>query len=172
MNTIRYIFVDGYNVINAWPELKELTGTNLEEARYKLIDMLQDYAVYRDVEVYVVFDAHYVKGSFEKNEKYKRINVVYTKEGESADCYIERSVVAISKRAGIAVVTSDYLEQRIVLQMGGIRITPSEFLLDIKKSKVKIKEKSNLQYSEKKNTLENYLDVETLKKLEKLRRNL
>ena len=172
MNEVRYLFVDGYNVINSWEELRQLKDTDLEEARYKLIDMMIEYVTLKGLETYVVFDAHYVKGSFEKREKYKNINIVYTKEGESADCFIEKNIKDMAKKGVVAVVTSDYLEQRIIFQMGGIRITPNEFLSDIKNSKKIVKEKTTLKYTDKKNSLEQNIDEKTLRKLEKIRRNL
>lgn len=172
MNIVQHIIVDGYNVINAWPKLKKLSLIDFEEARYKLIDMLHDYASVKGINVEVVFDAHYVKGSIEKKEKDKNINIVFTKEGESADCYIERTVVALSKKVKVAVVTSDYIEQKIVLQMGGIRITPKEFYAEVKRSGVEIKKKTSLEFSETRNTLEHYVDDKTLEKLERIRRNL
>lgn len=168
----RYILVDGYNVINAWKELKTLKDENLEEARIKLIEMLHDYAAFKGVNIIVVFDAHFVKGSFEKHEIQKNIEVVYTKEFESADCYIERNVSILAKKGDVFVVSSDYLEQRIVLQMGGIRITPGEFLLEIQNAKKHIKEKTEISYVEKTNKLENNIKKDVWEKLEKMRRSL
>jgi len=78
----------------------------------------------------------------------------------------------MAKKGVVAVVTSDYLEQRIIFQMGGIRITPNEFLSDIKNSKKIVKEKTTLKYTDKKNSLEQNIDEKTLRKLEKIRRNL
>ncbi|SKA96007.1 hypothetical protein SAMN05443428_1204 [Caloramator quimbayensis] len=169
---IKYIFIDGYNVINAWNDLKELKDENLEEARLKLIEMIHDYAAFKGINVIVVFDAHFVKGSFEKHEMHKNVEVVYTKELESADCYIERNVAILSKKGEVAVVSSDYLEQRIVLQMGGIRITPKEFLIEIQNIKKVIKERTEISYVEKSNRLENNIKKDVLEKLEKMRRNL
>lgn len=172
MSRINYILVDGYNVINAWKELKAIMSDSLEDARHMLIGMLHDFAAYSGSKIIVVFDAHYTKGGIEKHEKHGNIDIIYTKEGESADVYIERNVVELSKKALVAVITSDYLEQRITLQMGGIRITPNEFLIDIKRSKKKISEKTNISYIDKKNTLEDYVDKDIMEKLEKMRRNL
>jgi predicted RNA-binding protein with PIN domain len=172
VSNIKYILVDGYNVINAWEELKDLKDSSLEDARDKLVDMLHDFSAFKGVKIIVVFDAHLVKGSAEKHEKHGAIEVVYTKEGETADCYIERTVVALSKKGGVGVVTSDYLEQRITLQMGGIRITPKEFYIELKHTKNKIRKKTALDYVDQKTGLENHLDKKILEKLEKMRRNL
>lgn len=172
MNGVDYILVDGYNVINSWKNLKELKDESLEDARDKLVDMLQETAALKAIGIAVVFDAHFVKGSIEKHEKVGKIEVVYTKEGESADCYIERKVVELSKKVVVGVVTSDYLEQRITLQMGGIRITPKELFDDIRNLKRRVNEKTKLSYIDERNTLENYVNKDILEKLEKMRRNL
>ncbi|WP_057979149.1 NYN domain-containing protein [Caloramator mitchellensis] len=169
---MRTIFVDGYNVINQWDELKKLKDENLEDARDKLVEMLQEYAAYKGCSIFVVFDAHLVPGSIEKNEKSGKINIVFTKEGETADCFIERSIYQYLKSGAVAVVTSDYLEQRITLQMGGIRITPNEFLHELKAVENVITEKSKISYSQRKNTLEEFINKDILEKLERMRRNL
>lgn len=171
MSKLSYILVDGYNVINAWKELKAIMSESMEDARHLLVEMLHDYAAYSGSKIMVVFDAYSTKGGSEKHEKHGNIEVVYTKEGETADVYIERNVVGLSKKALVAVITSDYLEQRITLQMGGIRITPNEFLIDIKGSKKKIREKTKVPYADRKNTLEDYVDKDIMEKLEKMRRN-
>lgn len=172
MSQLKFIMVDGYNVINAWQQLKALKEESLEDARDKLVDMMQDFTAYRGIKVIVVFDAHLVRGSIEKHEKYGNIEVVYTKEGETADCYIERTIVELSKKGEVGVVTFDYLEQRIAMQMGAIRITPREFLAEIQNAKKRIQEKSKLTYVEKRNGLEDRIDKSILEKLEKMRRNL
>jgi predicted RNA-binding protein with PIN domain len=144
----------------------------LEDARHKLVEMIHDYAAYSGAKVIIVYDAHLIKSGVEKHEKHGGIEVVYTKEGESADVYIERNVVELSRKALVAVITSDYLEQRITLQMGGIRITPNEFLNDIRNAKKRIQEKTKTSYLDKRNTLEDYVDKDIMEKLEKMRRNL
>lgn len=171
MRGLDYIFVDGYNVLNAWDEVKKYKD-DFEFARFKLVDMLCDYASFSGVKVVVVFDAHKQLGGVERNEKHKGIDVVFTKEGEIADCYIERKVYLLSEKHDIGVVTSDNLEQNIVLQMGAIRITPMEFLENIKQTNSKITEKTELSYVESKNLLENCIGKDILEKLEKMRRNL
>lgn len=172
LSRLKNILVDGYNVINQWDELRRLKDENLEDARDKLIEMLQEYAAYKGCSISVVFDAHMVQGTVEKHEKVGRINVVFTKEGETADCYIERTVNQLAKTGTVAVVTSDYLEQRITLQMGGIRITPKEFLHEIEHIDKVIKEKSKISYKDKKTTIEDFINKDILEKLEKMRRNL
>ncbi|MEG0371028.1 MAG: NYN domain-containing protein [Clostridium sp.] len=171
MKTLDYILVDGYNVLNSWEEVKKYKQ-DFEFARYKLVDMLCNFASYRGVSVVVVFDAHKQIGGVEKKEKHKGVDVIYTKEGEIADCYIERTVYKLSKKYNIGVVTSDNLEQRIALQMGAIRITPKEFLEQIKHTDQKIAKRTELSYVERKNFLENCVEKDILEKLENMRRNL
>lgn len=168
----RYVLVDGYNVINSWIELKFLKDDSLEEARHKLVDMLLDYASFKEVNVVIVFDAHLVKGSIEKHENDRGIEIVYTKEGETADCYIERTVVELSKRNTVGVVTLDYVEQQVILQMGGYRITPREFLNEVRDVSKGIREKIDIPYVDKRNTIEDFVDKKILEKLERMRRNL
>lgn len=125
----KYLLVDGYNVIFAWKELKDLAADNLDAARGRLIDILCNYQGYSGVELIAVFDAYKVKGGTGSNEKYNNIYVVYTKEAQTADAYIERTTHEIFKReeASISVVSSDGLVQMIVAGDGAIRISAREF---------------------------------------------
>ncbi len=143
-----YLFVDGYNIINAWDNLKELSKTNLEEARNELLDILAEYKHYSGIEVYVVFDAYSVKGNIGSEESYKGVYVVYTKENELADHYIERVLNEIGRDFNIRVATSDWVEQQIVLSRGGTRLSARELEAEIEyyKSSLKRKmERSNLK---------------------------
>jgi len=164
------MFVDGYNVINQWKFLRDVKDENLDYARDKLVDMLQEYSVMKDINIIVVFDAHLKKGNVESKYKVGNIDVVYTKEGETADCYIERNVSIYSKTGQVYVVTSDYVEQRITLQMGGARITPNELLWEIEALEKDVRKKSNISYTEKTIRIADILDEEILEKLEKMRR--
>ncbi|WP_027308824.1 NYN domain-containing protein [Caloramator sp. ALD01] len=170
MEFTRYMFVDGYNVINQWKVLKSIKDENLDYARDKLIDLLQEYSVVKNTHIIVVFDAHLKKGNIESRQMVGSIEVVYTKEGETADCFIERNVAKYSKKGQVYVVTSDYIEQRIVLQMGGVRITPLELWWEIESLKKDVYKKSNVSYKDKTITLADVLDDEILEKLEKMRR--
>lgn len=171
MSGLDYILVDGYNVLNSWEEVKKYKD-DFEFARFKLVDMLCDYASYSGVKVVVVFDAHKQLGGVERNEKHKGVDIVFTKEGEIADCYIERKVYLLAKKYNVGVVTSDNLEQSIILQLGAIRITPRELLERVKGTNKKITEKTELNYVDSKNMLENCVSEDILEKLEKMRRNL
>lgn len=172
MNGLDYILVDGYNVLNSWEEVKKYKDDDFEFARHKLVDMLCDFASFKAVKIIVVFDAHKQAGGIERKENYKGIEIIYTKEGEIADCYIERTVHLLSKKHKIGVVTFDNLEQSLILQLGAIRITPIEFLDQIKRIGKNIKEKTKLNYVEERNLLENCITEDILEKLEKMRRNL
>ncbi len=121
-----YIIIDAYNVINSWNDLIDIRNEPLEDCREKLLDMLSNYQGYTSVNMIVVFDAHLRNSRKEKVEVFDNLTVVFTKRNQTADSYIERLVYRLSKDYTVGVVTSDYLEQRIVLSGGGVRITPRE----------------------------------------------
>ncbi len=126
-----YLLVDGYNIIFAWKELKELAEANLDAARYKLMDSLCSYQGYTGVHVICVFDAYKVKGNHGTVEKYHNIEVVYTKEAETADMYIEKVTLEIGKRYRVTVATSDALEQLIIAGHGAVRISAARLYEEI-----------------------------------------
>lgn len=113
-----YLLVDGYNIIFAWQQLKELAAVNLDSARGSLLDQLCNYQAIRKVHLIVVFDAYKVPGHREKMEAYHNISVVYTKEAETADRYIERFAHVNGRDWEITVATSDATEQIIILGQG------------------------------------------------------
>ncbi len=121
-----YLLVDGYNVIFAWDELRELSKDNIEGARNKLIEILSNYQGYKKCEVILVFDAYKVKGNREI-EKVNNVNIVYTKEAETADMYIEKVTHKLAKNHKVRVVTSDALEQLIILGSGALRVSSRMF---------------------------------------------
>lgn len=135
MKSKEYLFVDGYNIINAWNELKELSEVDLQSARDALIDKMVEYHVYTRTEVIVVFDAHLVAGNCGKKEKIKGIDIVYTKELQTADAYIEQVVDKIGRIKKVRVATSDFLEQQVILGRGGTRISARELKLEIEEMK-------------------------------------
>ncbi|MCU6762839.1 Elongation factor G [uncultured Roseburia sp.] len=118
-----YLLVDGYNIIFAWDELKELAQENIEAARNKLMDILCNYQGYKQVTLILVFDAYKVKGNPGEILKYHNIHVVYTREAETADQYIEKTVHEIGRKYQVTVATSDALEQVIILGQGGARMS-------------------------------------------------
>lgn len=118
-----YLLVDGYNIIFAWEDLRELAQVNIESARSKLLDMLSNYQGYLNNTLIVVFDAYKVKGNPGSVTKYHNIYVVYTKEAETADQYIERTVHEIGRKYHVTVATSDALEQMIIWGQGATRLS-------------------------------------------------
>ena len=125
------LLVDGYNIIFAWEDLKELSQVNIEGARGKLMDILCNYQGYRKNIVILVFDGYKVKGNLGEVIKYHNIYVVYTKEAETADQYIEKTVQDIGKQYCVTVATSDALEQMIILGQGAHRISAKELREEI-----------------------------------------
>ena len=121
-----YLLVDGYNIIFSWEELNELSKTNLDAARMKLLDRLCNYQGYNKKEVIVVFDAYKVKGNPGSVESYHNIHVVFTKEAETADMYIEKVTHEIGKQHRVTVATSDGLEQVIIMQQGALRMSATD----------------------------------------------
>ena len=122
-----YMLVDGYNIIFAWEELKKLAMTDLETARTRLADILCNYQGYRRCELILVFDAYKVKGNPGSVEKYHNISIVYTKEAETADQYIERVTHELAGKRRVRVATSDGLEQVIILGHGALRVSAQAF---------------------------------------------
>ncbi len=126
-----YLLVDGYNIIFAWDDLKKLARENLDAARKRLCDLLSNYQGYQRCEVIVVFDAYQVKGGLGSVEKYHNIHVVYTREAETADAYIERATYDIGRRHRVKVATSDGPEQLIILGHGALRVSASAFRAEV-----------------------------------------
>ena len=122
-----YLLVDGYNIIFAWDELKAIAKDNLDAARKALCDLLCNYQGYRKCHVIAVFDAYRVKGGLGSVEKYHNIHVVYTKEAETADAYIERATYDLGRKYRVKVATSDGPEQLIILGHGALRLSASNF---------------------------------------------
>lgn len=136
----QYLLVDGYNVIFAWKELDELAKHNLDAARSKLMDILCNYQGYHKKEVILVFDAYKVKGNPGEVQEYHNIHVVYTKEAQTADSYIEKATHELAKKHDVTVVTSDGLEQLIIMGQGARRVSSREFELQIKEMEQEIRE--------------------------------
>ncbi|MEG1311028.1 MAG: NYN domain-containing protein [Peptostreptococcaceae bacterium] len=170
-NIKKYLIVDGYNIINAWDELQIIAKTDLEYARDKLIDTIIEYAEFTGRKAIIVFDAYNVKSTKEKVDFRKHITIVYTKEHQTADSYIEKYISSLSKYDDVKVATNDYAEQQIVLGKGASRISSRELKLDLDSAKTKIREKhSSMGKKIQRNWLEDRLDKETLSKLENIRR--
>ncbi|MCR4902823.1 MAG: TetM/TetW/TetO/TetS family tetracycline resistance ribosomal protection protein, partial [Butyrivibrio sp.] len=134
-----YLLVDGYNIIYASEELKALAQTDLKAARDKLMDILADFQGYRKEIVILVFDAYRVPGGTEHVEKYHNLDVVFTKEAETADQYIERTAHEISKKHRVAVATSDAIEQVIILG-SSMRLSARDFWNEVEYTKEQVRE--------------------------------
>lgn len=118
-----YLLVDGYNIIFAWDDLKELAAVNMDSARGKLMDILSNYQGYMGCELILVFDAYKVKQNPGEITKYHNIYVVYTKEAETADMYIEKTTHELGRTNKVTVATSDALEQLIIMGQGALRMS-------------------------------------------------
>lgn len=121
-----YLLVDGYNIIFAWDELKKIAASDLDSARAELIKIMSNYQGVSGYEIIVVFDAYRVKGKRRDTEKHFNISIVYTKEAETADSYIERVTHELSKKHRVRVATSDGIEQMIILGNGAMRMSANE----------------------------------------------
>ena len=129
----KYIIVDGYNVIFAWEDLKNIAEDNLETARNKLMDILCNYSAFSKCETVLVFDAYKVAGNTGKRYNYNNIRVVYTKERELGDNYIEKLIADIGKNENVRVVTSDNLIQLSAVRYGVLRVSAKDFEREVKK---------------------------------------
>ena len=156
--TEEYLLVDGYNIIFAWEELNELAKTNVEAARTKLMDILCNYQGYKKVNLILVFDAYRVEGGQGSVQKYHNIYVVYTKEAETADQYIEKTVHAIGRKYQVTVATSDGLEQVIILGQGGHRMSARDLKEEISQMEQEIRESYLGRTNSPRNYLFNQLD--------------
>ena len=134
-----YLLVDGYNVIFSWDNLRELSEGNIDGARNALVNILCNYQGYKKNEIILVFDAYKVKGNAREVERVNNINIVYTKEAETADMYIEKVSHKLAKNNKVRVVTSDALEQLIILTSGALRVSSKEFLVEIKQAEDNIR---------------------------------
>ena len=135
-----YLLVDGYNIIFAWEELAELAKSDLDAARHRLIQILCNYQGYRRCELILVFDAYKVKGNPGSIERQHGIHVVYTKEAETADMYIEKVTHTLAKEHRVRVATSDGLEQIIILGHGAVRVPARQFREEVEQVERAIRE--------------------------------
>lgn len=126
-----FLLVDGYNIIFAWDELKDLANVNLAAARLKLADILSNYQGYKKNTIILVFDAYKVEGGKGETMEYKNIHVVFTKEAETADMYIEKVTRDIARKHNVMVATSDRVEQMIILGQGAMRLSANELKEEI-----------------------------------------
>ena len=146
------LLVDGYNIVFAWDELKEIAKTNIDGARDRLLDIMCNYQGYKGNTVIVVFDAYNVKKHAETVSKYHNIYVVYTKEAETADMYIAKTTHKLANKFQVTVATSDALEQLIIMGHGALRMSASNFKEEVDNVNKAISEQIN-----KTSRLENYV---------------
>ena len=168
-NFKEYLLVDGYNVIFAWEDLKELAKVNIEAARNKLMDILCNYQGFKKCVVILVFDAYKVEGYALEIQKYHNIHVVYTKEAETADQYIEKVVHEIGRKYHVTVVTSDGVEQVVTLGQGGKLISAREFQEEVEITRRLIREEYEKRREGRKNYLFDHMDKELAEEMEEVR---
>lgn len=169
---MKFVFVDGYNVVNSWDILKKEKSINLDSARQKLIDILDNYGAINGCKVILVFDGYKVAGNRESKYEYnKNLEVIFTKDGVTADAYIEKEVNRIGRKYEVHVVTSDSLEQQTVFQRGAVRISSLEFYNLVFKTSEDIKHSSKKVNLSDKNALQDNIGDDILRKLEEMRRS-
>lgn len=164
-----YLLVDGYNVIFAWEDLKELAKVNIEGARNKLMDVLCNYQGFKKCNLILVFDAYKVQGQELGVQKYHNIYVVYTKEAETADQYIEKVVHEIGRKYHVTVATSDNVEQVVTLGQGGKLLSARELRMEVEEVQRQIREEYLNRPQKGKNYLFDYLDEEISGQMEEVR---
>ena len=142
-NLAECVLVDGYNIIFAWDELKELAKDNIDGARDKLLDIMSNYQGYKGCTVIVVFDAYNVKRHTETVYKHDNVFVVYTRAAETADMYIAKTTHKMSSKYKVTVATSDVLEQLIIMGHGALRMSAMNFLEEVKRVENLISESIN-----------------------------
>ena len=164
-----YLLVDGYNIIFAWEELNELAKASIDAARNKLMDILSNYQGFIGCTLILVFDAYKVKDNQGEVQKYHNIYVVYTKEAETADQYIEKTTHEIGRKYKVTVATSDALEQVIVMGQGAYRISARDFYEEVERTEKQIREINERERGEKRNYLLDYARKEDAREMEKVR---
>ena len=164
-----YLLVDGYNIIFAWPELKELADADVRAAQTKLMDVLSNYQGYKKCTLILVFDAYKVEGHQEEVLTYHNIHVVYTKEAETADQYIEKTVHKIGRQHQVTVATSDGLEQIIIMGQGASRISARGLKEEIEETRKQLRQEWHQHRQSSHTYLFDHADAETAKLMEEVR---
>ena len=164
-----YLLVDGYNIIFAWPELKELADADVRAAQTKLMDILSNYQGYKKCTLILVFDAYKVEGHQEEVLTYHNIHVVYTKEAETADQYIEKTVHKIGRQHQVTVATSDGLEQIIIMGQGANRISARGLKEEIEETRKQLRQEWHQRRQSSHTYLFDHADEETAKLMEEVR---
>jgi predicted RNA-binding protein with PIN domain len=163
------IVVDGYNIIGAWAELQRLKETDMAQARDRLIEQMAEYQSFIGNRVIVVFDAYFVKGKASKLKEYQ-VEIIYTKEQETADECIERLVKGLKNVDNqVYVATSDYAEQRTIFGRGALRKSARELFIELKNIETEIEESID-QYTKIKPQIKIPLQKNVLEIFERWRR--
>ncbi len=165
----QYLLVDGYNIIFAWDELNELSKHSLAAARQKLMDILSNYQGYTQCTLILVFDAYKVEQNPGSIQKYHNIYVVFTKESETADQYIEKTTHEIGKKHHVTVATSDRLEQVIIMGAGANRLSATDFAKEVEHVEHQIREVNRQKKENGRNYLLEDVDQKTAEQLEEIR---
>ena len=164
-----YLLVDGYNIIFSWEELNELAKENIHAACDKLKDILSNYQGYRKCTLILVFDAYKVEGHQEEIIPYHNIYVVYTKEAETADQFIEKTVHKIGRQNQVTVATSDGLEQIIIMGQGAHRISARGLQKEIEDTEKAARQEWHQRRQSSKNYLFDNMSEELQAEMEKIR---
>lgn len=168
-NRETYLLVDGYNIIFAWEDLSELAETNIESARDKLMDILCNYQGYKQCTLILVFDAYKVEGNLGEVLKYHNIYVVYTKEAETADQYIEKTVRRMGRGYDVTVATSDALEQVIILGQGAQRMSADGLKEEVELMQKEIRSEYLNRQENARNYLFDHMSEEMVNEMENVR---
>jgi len=163
-----YLLVDGYNIIHAWPELKELADEDMEAARVKLLDLLSNYQGIRKCHIIIVVDAYRVEGHAEEVIKYHNVHVVFTKEAQTADQYIERFAHDNQTKYDIIVATSDGLQQIIIRGAGCALLSARELKIEVERVNERIKQEYEEMGARDRNRLIDSLSPEAKQQMEEL----
>jgi predicted RNA-binding protein with PIN domain len=163
-----YLLVDGYNIIYAWPELNELVDDNMDGARIKLLDILSNYQGTKKCKIIVVFDAYRIEGHREEMTKYQNIYMVFTKEAQTADQYIERFAHDNQKKYNIVVATSDGLQQIIIRGAGSSLLSARELKAEIEEVNDTLRQEYEENHIKGRNYLLDTLSPEAKKHMEEL----
>ncbi len=164
-----YLLVDGYNIIHAWEELRNLAEVTLDGARHRLMDIMSNYQGYRQMHLILVFDAYKVVGNLGQAVRYHNIHVVYTKEAETADQYIEKLAHEMGRRYRVTVATSDGLEQLIIRGQGCLLLSAKDLREDVERTARQIEEEQGRLPKPGKSSIFAEIDEETAACLRKLR---
>ncbi len=164
-----FLLVDGYNIIHAWEELRSLAQVTLDGARHRLMDILCNYQGYRQMNLILVFDAYKVSGNIGQAIQYHNIHVVYTKEAETADQYIEKFAHDMGRRYRVTVATSDGLEQLIIRGQGCLLMSAKELREEIEQTSRQIEEESGQLPKPGKRGIFSQIDEELARYLEDVR---